>query len=320
MPKTLGMHNSTQYNQTILVLCDKGKIGTLRQCEALANPLAQHINAKTVYIDVSLPFWFKILTPRLTRHLPKKFLPTFFTNYTPSLIIAAGRQALLLAAPLAKHIPTIVLLNPKCPLHYFDVVIPPQHDGIGTHPNVIETLGAIHPHNKASFKVLSQENYVISVLLGGNSKHYTFKETDFVKIATYLKAKAATIPDVKILISPSRRTPSFGIGILDKELSHLNATIWNGTDENPYFNYLGSANEILVTSDSISMISEACYQGKPVEIWRLPIKNKRFTRFYKAVTQNQHAVFAKENWPQTFTPLREAERILPIIIKLLGKR
>lgn len=316
MPKTLGMLSTTQ--KTILVLCDKGKIGTLRQCEALAKPLAQHITAEIIYIDVDLPFWFKYLTPHIARLCPKKFLPTLSMNEQPSLIIAAGRQAFLLAASLAKQIPTIALLNPRCPCDYFTIVIPPQHDGVGELSNVIETLGSLHPHNEATFAVNKKINtYTTTVLLGGNSKHYTFKENDFIGIAKYLKQKTAGRENTKILISPSRRTPTFGIDILKHELSNMNATIWDETGRNPYFEYIGSADEILVTGDSISMISEACYLGKPVEIWKLPIQNNRFLHFYNAITKNKHAIFAGDNRPTTFKPLRELERVLPLVTQKL---
>jgi mitochondrial fission protein ELM1 len=302
-------------DRAITILCDKGKIGTLRQCEALAKPLAQHLNAEITYIDVDLPIWFKWLTPRITRHWPIKFLPAFNLANQPSLIIAAGRQAFLLAAPLAKQVPTIALLNPRCPSDYFTVVIPPQHDGVKKHPNVIETLGALHPHNESSFVVdMKKGVYTISVLLGGNSKHYTYKDADFVEIAKYLKKKTSAQPNMQVLISASRRTPQNGIKILQNELADVNATIWDGTGTNPYFNYIGLANEILVTGDSISMISEVCYLGKPVEIWKLPIQNKRFLHFYDAIIASKHAAFANDKWPAVFQPLRELERVLPLVI------
>jgi mitochondrial fission protein ELM1 len=314
MPKTLGMLSTTQ--KTILVLCDKGKIGTLRQCEALSKPLEKHLNSEVIYTYVDLPFWFKYLTPHITRHWPATFLPTLNLTHQPSLIVAAGRQAFLVAAPLAKQIPTIALLNPRCTPDYFTVVIPPQHDGVEKHSNVIETLGSLHPHNESTFAIDEKiGTYTITVLLGGNSKHYTFKENDFSEIAKYVKQKTVGRENTNILISPSRRTPMFGIDILKHELSDMDATIWDGTGKNPYFEYIGSANEILVTGDSISMISEACYLGKPVEIWKLPIKNERFLRFYDAITKNRHAAFANDAWPATFKPLRELERVLPLIIQ-----
>ncbi|MES2252204.1 MAG: ELM1/GtrOC1 family putative glycosyltransferase [Pseudomonadota bacterium] len=321
MLKTLGMHD-TFSQRTILVLCDKGKTGTLRQCEAIAYPLADHFNAHVTLIDVDLPFWYKFFTPFLSRHWPLKFTPKHnLLSEKPFLIIAAGRQAFVLAAPLAKHIPTIALLNPRCSHDYFKIIIPPQHDGVGSYPNVIETLGALHPHKAASFEATekNQNTHTLTVLLGGDSKHYRFQNADFSELATYLKQKMSLIPNAQLLITASRRTPPHGIHILQTELAGLNVTFWNGDGINPYFNYLGSADEILVTGDSISMISEACYMGKPVEIWPLPVKNKRFHRFYNEIIKNQHAVFANTSWPAKFAPLRERDRVLPLVINLLER-
>ena len=174
------MKKKTLEQKTILILCDKRKIGTLRQCEALAQPLSAYFNADLVYVDVNLPFWCRIFTPYISRHWPIKTIPMHnLPLKDPFLIIAAGRQSFVLASPLAKHIPTIALLNPRCPFDYFKLVIPPQHDGVGEYPNVIETLGSLHPHNEASFltDINVMDDYIVTVLLGGNSKHYTFKET-----------------------------------------------------------------------------------------------------------------------------------------------
>lgn len=315
MLKTLGMHNPTSHKK-ILILCDKGKIGTLRQCEAIAKPLAQYFNVELSYADIALPFWFKCLTPRITRHWPTKFLPIASLVERPSIIIAAGRQAILIAASLARKIQTIVLLNPRCPSSYFSIVIPPQHDKVKNDSNVIETRGSLHPHNEASFPIKNQKNkHTITVLLGGDSKHYLFTENDFKNISHYINKKVASKTQATVLISPSRRTPAFGIDILKQELSNINVIIWDGTGKNPYFDYIGSASEILVTSDSISMISEACYLGKPVEIWKLPIQNQRFDNFYQEITHYNHAVFAGDKWPAEFNKLRESERVVPLILE-----
>ena len=40
--------------------------------------------------------------------------------------------------------------------------------------------------------------------------------------------------------------------------------IWDGAGKNPYFAMLGWADAILVTADSVSMLSDACTTGKPV--------------------------------------------------------
>ncbi len=313
-------------SKQLWILCDQGKTGTLRQCESIAYPLADKMDSYVQSIAIKLPFWFRYLTPRLTRHMPKWLLPkTGLPDEKPALIVAAGRQALLLAAPFAKHIPTIVLLNPKCPLSYFSVVLPPQHDNVSSsRPHVIQTRGALHPHNTESFRCGENQKienmYTVSILLGGDSRHHTYTKDDFSKIAAYLNEKAISYQgtsNIRFLVSPSRRTPAFGLAILAHHCQNIDLTIWNGEGENPYFNYLGVANEIMVTGDSISMLSEACYLGKPVLLWRLPIQNKRFLHFYETLRLYKHAVFHDEPKPDYFMPLRESERVLPEIISIL---
>ncbi len=313
---------STQNNiETIYILCDKGKIGTLRQCEAITCRLKKYFNCHVTVIDVDLPFYLSIIPAFLSRYLPLSLfsLSKQIINPKKSFLIAGGHQSTIIAAPLAKYSPTVVLLNPKCPSSYFKAVIVPRHDQISTkNKNVIETTGTLHPHNADSFKIQSgkSDSYTISVLLGGNSKHYIFKDHDYIKIGKYLKEKSKKNKNLQILVSPSRRSQKQGVDLIKKELYRINATFWDGTGDNPYFEYLSQANEILVTADSISMISEACYLGKPVEIWPLPIKNNRLLRFYENLIQEKNAVFASQKWPDSFIPLRECERVFPLLINI----
>jgi hypothetical protein len=66
------------------------------------------------------------------------------------------------------------------------------------------------------------------------------------------------------------------------------------------------------------MISEACYLGKPVEIWPLPFSHKRFDRFFNQITEGHHAVMAEDPYPPSFKALRERDRVLPMVIQGLN--
>ncbi len=46
--------------------------------------------------------------------------------------------------------------------------------------------------------------------------------------------------------------------------------LWGDGGENPYPGYLALADEIIVTSDSISMAHEASLTGRPVHLFDLP--------------------------------------------------
>ena len=42
-----------------------------------------------------------------------------------------------------------------------------------------------------------------------------------------------------------------------------------GADDNPYYGLLGQADKVVVTADSISMVTEACASGRPVYLFDL---------------------------------------------------
>jgi uncharacterized protein len=66
-------------------------------------------------------------------------------------------------------------------------------------------------------------------------------------------------------------------------LAGLPAEIWDGAGDNPYFGYLGLADHVLATADSVSMITEASATGKPVHILQLPGGSAKFERFHAAM-------------------------------------
>ena len=86
-----------------------------------------------------------------------------------------------------------------------------------------------------------------------------------------------------IAITPSRRTEPEIVAQLRARLIGRNAYIWDGTGDNPYFGLLGAADAILVTADSVSMISEAAATGKPVHIVDLDGGSAKFDRFHRAM-------------------------------------
>ena len=73
---------------------------------------------------------------------------------------------------------------------------------------------------------------------------------------------------------------------MQNRLAGLPASIWDGTGDNPYFAYLALADAVLVTADSVSMISEAAATGKPVHVLDLDGGSAKFSRFHQLM---QHA-------------------------------
>jgi hypothetical protein len=63
--------------------------------------------------------------------------------------------------------------------------------------------------------------------------------------------------------------------VLAETLTPLGAHVWDGSGDNPYFGMLALADAIVVTMDSVSMISEAVATAAPVMLARLPGRSRR---------------------------------------------
>ena len=86
-------------------------------------------------------------------------------------------------------------------------------------------------------------------------------------------------------MTPSRRTGAAGLAVLRERFAGLPGRIWDGTGDNPYYAYLAVADAVLVTADSVSMVSEAAATGKPVHILPLPGGDAKFARFHEAMRE-----------------------------------
>ena len=86
-----------------------------------------------------------------------------------------------------------------------------------------------------------------------------------------------------ILITDSRRTGNEAQEAIMQELSDIPtySYLWDkDMGQNPYLGYLGCADDLIVTGDSVSMCCEACGTGKQVQIYSgsgwLDAKHRRF--------------------------------------------
>ena len=86
-----------------------------------------------------------------------------------------------------------------------------------------------------------------------------------------------------LAITTSRRTGAAATAQLRARLEPLGAYIWDGKGENPYFGLLALADVVIVTSDSVSMVSEAAFSGKPVHVFELEGGSAKFARFHQAL-------------------------------------
>lgn len=172
-----------------------------------------------------------------------------------------------------------------------DLLVVPSHDP-ATGGNVLTTLGSVHRVTPArlaegarrfaaTFAALPRP--LVAVLIGGDNRVYRLSPERFAALADRLAALARS--GYGLAITPSRRTGADAVALLRERLAGLPAVIWDGVGENPYFGMLGLADAVVVTANSVNMVSEAAATGKPVHVVALAGGSAKFDRFHRAMAE-----------------------------------
>jgi mitochondrial fission protein ELM1 len=216
--------------------------------------------------------------------------------------------------------------NPKGPAHLFDLIAAPVHDDFEA-PNVISTFGAVHSVTAARLneagarfapQIADLPHPRIAVLLGGESRAFSFPPEVGARFGDRL-AKLARECRGTLLITPSRRTGPDTLSAVAEAVNDVPHIIWDGRGENPYFAFLSLADAIVVTEDSVNMVTEATGTGKPVYIQPLPGRSSRLARFH-ALMRERGATrpFEGRIDPFDYAPINDTEAVAAPIRKALG--
>jgi hypothetical protein len=157
----------------------------------------------------------------------------------------------------------------------------------------------------------------IAVLIGGSNSIYRLGSDEMLRMATKLVACARSLQG-SLLITPSRRTAPDAIAALAPSLTGVPHYLWNMQGNNPYFALLGLADFIVVTCDSVNMISEAASTGKPVYVEALPGGSVKSNRFLDGL-RDAGVVrdFAGTLSPYAYTPLDDMTKVVERVRRLL---
>jgi len=256
------------------------------QCLGLAE--AMGLEPKVFRIALREP-WHS-LAPHLRVGLSQGFEGQPLMPPWPDLVIATGRQSVPASVLIGKQTRRVQVQNPAIHPRNFDLVIAPMHDDLWG-ANVIQTVGALHrvtperlAAEAASFarRIVDLPRPRIGALIGGTSGVYQFGADDARALAKELRGQASRFGG-SLLLTPSRRTGEDNVAILRNELSGTPGFFWDGTGDNPYFGILGSADVLLVTADSVNMVTEACASGHPVYVYALSGGSPKSDRFHEAL-------------------------------------
>lgn len=251
----------------------------------------------------------------------------------PRLLISAGERSVGPALSIKRLSGgatfCVHIQHPRVDPAKFDLVTASAHDRL-TGPNVRTTLGALHhvTREKLAAEARKFESQyadlprpLVAVLIGGANRVYRFDRATAERLADGL-ARICEESGGGLLITASRRTGPENEALLRERLKGLPAEIWDGAGDNPYFAFLGLADAIVVTSDSVNMVSEACYTGKPVHVFGLPGGGAtKFDRFHQSLVETgvtRPFEGRLENW--RYDPLDERTALAAEIREKLDER
>ena len=201
----------------------------------------------------------------------------------PALAIGCGGMAgAVLAALRGKSMRVVQVQHPRMDISRFDLIIANRHDEL-TGPNVFVTRTALHrvtPDRLAieadawRDRLAPYRRPLVAVLLGGSNGRYRLDREAGARLAADL-ATMAQRDKVGVVVTPSRRTDPAVTGVIRAALAAVGGWVWDLEGENPYFGMLALADLIVVTQDSVSMISEAAATTAPVMFAALPGRWRR---------------------------------------------
>lgn len=266
------------------VVCEQGLTGTENQCLGVAQALGLDPEIKRIRL---VEPW-KTLSPWLGWPQSWSFRPPLGPPW-PELVIASGRKSILASLYVKKMTAgkafTVQIQDPRIAPRHFDLVAVPAHDPTRgdnvlvttAAPNLVTPRRLEEARHRFSF-LMGLPQPRVAVLIGGSTKVFSLT-------SGITRGLAEQLGQIQggLMITASRRTGTDNTLYLREALKARKTWFWDGRGDNPYMGFLAWADAIVVTSDSVSMLSEACTTGKPVYMVSLAGQSRRMELFHRAV-------------------------------------
>lgn len=305
---------------------------------ALCDDRAGH-TAHTLGVAAMLgqPYERVKLTTNAISSLPNRLLGASLAGYSapsrallhapfPDIAIATGRRLVPAMRYLRQHAPQIKLVQCLWPSSCdpFDLVLAPTHDDPPDDARLLRFQGALHAVDDAALqdaRITFQALFDrfpkphLGVLIGGHSPH---GRATLAQLHHLIDCAELMVQGGSLFITTSRRTPAaFADAVEDRLTCPYHLHRYGDSGLNPYRALLACCDGLIVSGDSISMISECCITGKPVLVDDgFASLGRKHHQFIRQMEQSGHVMRlrADVNW-QEFQPvvLNEAARLAPLI-------
>ena len=311
-----------------------GRAGIEAQALGLAEAVGRLRPADIVLKRLEWPGWMQRVPTGLrppVRRLLARGGPGLAPPW-PDLWIGNGRASIPMSIAVRRwsrgRTFVVQLQDPLCAAERFDLVAPPNHDGLRG-GGVFPIVGT--PHRVTSDRLEAELASVrprmdalprprVVALIGGRSKAFDLSCARADRLADQIGG-AVRARGGSLLMTFSRRTPPAAEARMRSALADLPGQIWDGQGANPYFAFLAAADVILVTEDSANMPAEAAATGRPVYVLEMDGEQARKRRFHAELAElgiARRFDGRLDTW--TYPPLRETERLAAEVLRRLDAR
>ncbi|OGW94466.1 MAG: hypothetical protein A3K16_04640 [Omnitrophica bacterium RIFCSPLOWO2_01_FULL_45_24] len=192
----------------------------------------------------------------------------------------------------------VVVMRPNIMfgLHKFNFIIAPKHDNLPLRKNIIST--ALAPNlvdamalesagKRLKNNIHLEKGKVVGLLIGGSNPEFTFT-AELLKKVVSETIKFCESKDADLLVTSSRRTDKSHELILKEALQNnprckLLVVANENNPEGTLTGILALSNVVVVSGESISMISEAVSSGNSVIVFELDKKKRGLTKHERAL-------------------------------------
>lgn len=188
----------------------------------------------------------------------------------PRLVLSAGRRSAPVALWLGRRgARTVHCMRPGFGAARFDLLVLGRHDAPPAAPNVLPILGATHrlsparlAEARAAWEALAALPAPrVALLVGGRVRAEGMEPGIAAELGRRVVGFAGSV-----LASTSRRTGRAATEALAAALAPVPHRLfrWGDPGPNPFLGFLAWADAVVVTGDSVSMLSEALTTAAPV--------------------------------------------------------
>ncbi len=257
-----------------------GEAGMRSQAKGLAAAVAEEVLERTAPRSGPRAWLARLFG---VGRLPPEWGPPW-----PDLVVSCGRRA----APFARAIKAasggrtlaVHVQDPRVFRGAFDLIVAMDHDRLVAGPRVMKIATALHDVTQERLQAAAAAwaprmealgRPLLGVAVGGDLRGRPFGLDDAARLVAALRRRRDELGG-GLAITPSRRTPlRVRQALIDSFADDASAYVWDLAGDNPYAGILALADRLVVTTDSVSMVSEAIATGRPVELFDLSFARHR---------------------------------------------